>query len=93
MAGDIVATVKYVRDKASEYGIDPTKICLYGVSGGGYAVAAACSLMAQKKQASMVRFAIMNMAIAPSYWFTDDKEKMPHKQAREASYDGPFVAK
>lgn len=46
MAGDIVATVKYVRDKASEYGIDPTKICLYGVSGGGYAVAAACSLMA-----------------------------------------------
>ena len=49
MAGDIVATVKYVRDKASEYGIDPTRICLYGTSGGGYAIAAACSLMASKK--------------------------------------------
>ena len=40
----------------------------------------------------MVRFVILNMSIMPSYFYTDEKEKMPHKQAREAFYDGPFVA-
>lgn len=49
MAGDIVTAVRYVRDNASSLGIDAGKICLYGCSGGGYAIAAACSLMAQKK--------------------------------------------
>ena len=33
------------------------------------------------------------MYIAPAYFYTDEKEKMPHRQAREAFYDGPFVAK
>ena len=41
----------------------------------------------------MVKMALLNMYIAPAYYFTDKKEKMPHKQAREAAYDGPFVVK
>ena len=61
MAGDIVTAVKYIRDNAAYFGVDKAKICLYGCSGGGYAQSAACSLLAKKKQSSMVRLAILNM--------------------------------
>ena len=35
-AGDIVTAIKYIRDNAPKYGVDSSKICLYGCSGGGY---------------------------------------------------------
>ena len=79
MAGDIVSAIKYVRENASYFGIDPSKICLYGCSGGGYAISAACSLLAQKKQSNLVRFVILNMYLAPAYFMTDEREKMPHR--------------
>lgn len=79
MAGDIVAAVTHIRDNAASLGIDKDKICLYGCSGGGYAQSAACSLLAKKKQSSTVKLAILNMYVAPAYFYTDKKEGMPHK--------------
>ena len=46
MAGDIVQSIKYIRENAAYFGVDPARICLYGYSGGGYAISAACSLLA-----------------------------------------------
>lgn len=46
MAGDGVASLKHVIDKADEYGIDASKIVLAGCSGGGFAVTVTCSKLA-----------------------------------------------
>ena len=93
MAMDLVTVVKHLFAKASLYGIDPNKIVLNGVSGGGYAVSAACSKLAQMGQSNLVKLAILNQYVVPAYHFTDRKEDMPHKQARQAQYDCPYMAK
>lgn len=50
-------------------------------------------MLAKKNQSSLVRMAILNMYVIPAYFWTDNKEDMVHRQAREAFYDGPFVAR
>jgi len=79
MAMDLVTVVKHLFAKASVYGIDPNKIVLNGVSGGGYAVSAACSKLALLGESKLVKLAILNQYIAPAYHFTDLKTEMPHK--------------
>ena len=46
MTNGILASVRYFKENAAKYGVDPSKLVLEGTSGGGYAVSAACGRLA-----------------------------------------------
>lgn len=91
MASDIVALVKWIRAKAMFLGVDPNKICLHGCSGGGYAVAAACSKLALANEGHLIKLAIMNCASDPAYYIKTPKSQMPI-HIRDAYFCTPFIA-
>lgn len=59
MATDVVMVLKYILDNAKELGLDATKIGLYGHGGGGYAVSAACGMLAANAESGLVKLAFL----------------------------------
>ena len=91
MASDVVAVIKWIRAKAMFLGIDPNKICLHGCSGGGYAVAAACSKLALANEGHLIKLAMLNCASDPAYYIKTSKADMPI-YVRDAAFCTPFIA-
>jgi len=91
MAGDVVALIKWIREKAMFLGVDPNKICLHGCSGGGYVVGATCSKLALANEGHLVKLAMLNSASDPGFYIANDKSQMP-RHVRDGAFCTPFIA-
>lgn len=58
-AQDCVTALKYLINNANEYGVDPNKIALGGVSGGGFTVMISSILLARNQEQSLVKKLIL----------------------------------
>jgi len=77
MISDAYQVVKHVYENPQTFDVDKDKICIYGVSGGGFVTAGINGMLAKRNESKMVKLSILECPVLPSYWFTDDLEKMP----------------
>lgn len=75
MTNGVVAVIRYVREQHKSFEIDHSKVILEGMEGGGFALAATCSRLAQLGEASMLKLAISSCAFFPSYHAADSANK------------------
>ncbi len=68
---DFYCAVKHIAENASELGIDASKICINGDSGGGYIIAATEVMLAQKEESHLVKLAILGVPMLDDYSFGD----------------------
>lgn len=53
---DFYAALKYVVENAEELGVDKSRICIKGESGGGYICAGTGIMLAEKNESHLVKF-------------------------------------
>ena len=70
-AKDFYECIKYVSRNSSKLGIDPARISISGMSGGGYICLAAMILLAQREESHTVKLSIPEIPMCSSYCFTD----------------------
>ena len=75
MANGVIAVIRYVREQYKAFEIDYSKVILEGMEGGGFALAATCSRLAQLGEASMLKLVISSCAFYPSYHAGDGAGK------------------
>ena len=80
---DFYSAIKYVASHASELGVDPSRICMAGESGGGYICSGAMVEMARRGEAGLVKLAIPSIAMLDDYEFTSI-ESMTREEADSA---------
>jgi len=68
---DFYEAIKYVAKNAEKLGIDPSKICMAGDSGGGYICFGAEVLLAQNNETDLVKLAIPGIPMTDDYHFSD----------------------
>ena len=56
---DYISTLKHAHEKADEYGIDKDKICIGGISAGGYMSMIACILLVRQNLSHLVNTQIL----------------------------------
>merc|ERR1712001_31801 len=68
---DFYEAIKYVSKNAEKLGIDPSKICMAGDSGGGYICLGAEAMLAQNNETDLVKLAIPGIPMTDDYHFSD----------------------
>ena len=94
LANGVIATIRYVHENGEKFGIDPSKIVLEGLSGGGYVMAAVCGRLAVCDESNLVKLAISNCACAPGWYLSTPKEEINKKnEVRMGADHSPFIAR
>merc|ERR1712241_1447842 len=75
-----MGAIKYVAKNAEKLGIDPSKICMAGDSGGGYICFGAEVLLAQNDETDLVKLAIPGIPMTDDYHFSDSAAMTKQKQ-------------
>ncbi len=86
---DFYCAVKHIAENASELGIDASKICINGDSGGGYIIAATEVMLAQNHESHLVKLAILGVPMLDDYSF-GDFASMTRKERQGAPMDRKF---
>lgn len=80
---DFYSVVKYVSSHAAELGVDPSRLCMSGESGGGYICAGAMVHLARQGESELVKLAIPIIPMLSDYCFGDPKA-MTVEEAEQA---------
>lgn len=68
---DFYSALKHVVENAASLGVDPSKICIMGDSGGGHLTASLCVMLAQKEESHLVKLALPWIPMLDDYAWTD----------------------
>ena len=82
-AKDFYECVKYVSKNATEMNIDPERISISGMSGGGYICLATMVLLAKNDETDLVKLAVPEIPMCSDYCFSDIQGMT--KEEREAA--------
>ena len=61
------------------------------MSGGGFVTTGLKGMLAKRNESGLITLSILEVAVLPSFWFTDEKEKMS-KQEQCAAYDAKDIS-
>ena len=65
---DSYAGVKYIIDHSEEWGLDQSRICITGESGGAYHVVGVCMQLAKINEAHLIKLAIVDIPMISDFY-------------------------
>ena len=80
---DFYEAIKYIIGHAAQLGVDSSRVCIAGESGGGYICSGAMVHLARKGEGHMVKLAIPVIPMLTDYSFTN-KKAMTNAEAENA---------
>jgi len=80
---DFYEAIKYIIGHAGQLGVDSSRVCIAGESGGGYICSGAMVHLARKGEGHLVKLAIPVIPMLTDYSFTD-KTAMTNAEAENA---------
>merc|ERR1712156_722049 len=84
---DFYEAIKYVAANAEELGVDASRICMAGESGGGYICAGAMVQLATQEESHLVKLALPIIPMLDDYCFSDTaamtKEESDHAPGQQ----------
>jgi len=70
---DFYSALKYVVDNAETLGVDSSRICIMGESGGGHLTASLCVMLAQREESELVKLAMPVIPMLDDYAWNDPR--------------------
>ena len=89
---DFYCAVKHITENAAEFGLDASKIGIFGESGGGYVAAATMVMLAQKEESHLIKLGILGIPMIDDYEFGDEASMTKEERESAAITRGAWKA-